>query len=507
MLQDKWEAFAQEAQAKQYNAEYLIELGLVSKSEKTGKLIDRFRGRVIFPICNPMGKVVGFGGRILGNRKDIAKYINSPESEIYHKSQILYGMHLAKKHIRDKDLCILTEGYMDTIVLHQYGIKHVVASSGTALTKEQIRLIRRYTKKVLMIYDGDAAGIKAATRGIDLLIGEDMSAEVLILPDGHDPDSYVRNQGAQAFLDFIQKEALSFMDFKMKVMSEGRDLDQPDVQAELIRAMAETLANISDRVKRQMYIRYVAQQVDITEALMTHAVDGARVSLNKLQARERKREEAVKAIEAPAEVKELKGFEQLELASQEKEILRVMINHYDKSLPENPDAILEDEEGNPVVQEEIPLLEFLMDELEGLTFENQTYEKLKNELFDEFEETGRINLNPYLAHTDPAITQLISSLLIQQEISPLWKKIRADISFDGDINRVAEGPILHYKHRKVRKLVQECQDRIKNLSKLDYSEEEEENLLVKYKYLIDIQREIQKKLGIEGALEGRDGQL
>ena len=159
---ESWDAFAKEAVNRQYSEEYLIELGLVSKSEKTGNLVDRFRGRVMFPITNPMGKVVGFGGRILGNRKDIAKYINSPESDIYHKSQILYGLYQAKRHIRDEDLCILTEGYMDTIVLYQNGIRNVVASSGTALTHEQVRLIRRFTQNVLMMYDGDQAGIKAA---------------------------------------------------------------------------------------------------------------------------------------------------------------------------------------------------------------------------------------------------------------------------------------------------------------------------------------------------------
>lgn len=180
---DSWDTFSKAAVKQQFKDEYLTELGLASRSEKTKNLIDRFRGRVMFPIHNPVGKVVGFGGRILGNRKDVGKYINSPESEIYHKSRVLYGLYQAKKAIRDKDLCILTEGYMDTIVLHQNGIQHVVASSGTALTIEQIRLIRRFTKNVLMIYDGDNAGIKAAMRGIDLLIKEEMTAKVLVLPD------------------------------------------------------------------------------------------------------------------------------------------------------------------------------------------------------------------------------------------------------------------------------------------------------------------------------------
>ncbi|MCB0839217.1 MAG: DNA primase, partial [Bacteroidetes bacterium] len=288
---DEWGVFAKEATIKQYNEEYLIELGLVSKSEKTGNLIDRFRGRVMFPINNPVGKVIGFGGRILGNKKEIAKYINSPQSPIYHKSQVLYGMHLAKKHIRDKDLCILTEGYMDTIVLHQNDIRNVVASSGTALTTDQIRLIRRFTHNVLMIYDGDQAGIKAALRGIDLLLKENMDVNLLILPDNHDPDSYVTEFGAQAFLDLAEKEALSFLDFKMRVMKQEGDLNDPRFQAELIKGLAETIGHIPDRIQRQMYIKHVAKEVDITEVLMTHAVDEACQEKGKLESREKALEE------------------------------------------------------------------------------------------------------------------------------------------------------------------------------------------------------------------------
>ncbi|MEZ4830014.1 MAG: DNA primase [Bacteroidia bacterium] len=294
---DEWDAFSKTAAEKMYQEDYLTELGLASRSEKTGNLIDRFRGRVIFPITSPVGKVLGFGGRILGKAQDIAKYINSPESEIYHKGQVLYGLFQAKKAIRDLDQCILTEGYMDTIVLHQNGIKNVVASSGTALTPDQIRLIRRFTKNVLMIYDGDAAGVKAALRGIDLLLKEGMNVRVLILPDNHDPDSYVITFGAKAFTDFAEKEALSFLDFKIRVLSEGKPKNDPRHQAELIKSLAETVGHIPDMVERQMYIKHVAQQVDITEALMTHAVDEARRENSKLERKEKKGN--LKRVESP----------------------------------------------------------------------------------------------------------------------------------------------------------------------------------------------------------------
>ncbi|MEO1807693.1 MAG: DNA primase [Bacteroidota bacterium] len=502
---EAWEAFAHAASKKQYKEEYLTELGLVSKSEKTGKLYDRFRERVMFPISNPMGKVVGFGGRILGKRKDVGKYINSPESPIYHKSQVLYGMHLAKKAIRDQDLCILTEGYMDVILLHQNGVEHTVASSGTALTVEQVRLIRRFTKNVLMIYDGDPAGIKAAMRGIDILIKEDMQAKVLILPDKHDPDSYIRAYGAQGFRDTMEKEALSFVDFKMRVLAEGKNVNDPEVQAGIIKGVAETLAFIPDLIQRQMYIRSVAQRVDITEALMTHAVDEARKEVGKFEAREKRREEAQKKREAPAEVKELKSFEQLELAKQEAELLRVMVNHFDKTFPEE-EGPAEDEEGNPIEYEHIFLMDYLMDELEDLTFENQTYEKLKNELFQEFDEKETINLHQYLNHPDVSITRLISTLLTSPDTSPFWKKVRADISFDGNIKKVVQGAVYHYKSRKVEQLIQQCKSQLKEAQE-NRDEEALDKLLTQSMLLIAMRKEIHQKLGTEGAIRGTDARL
>ncbi|MEZ4777409.1 MAG: DNA primase [Bacteroidia bacterium] len=505
---DEWEAFSKAAVEKFYKEEYLIELGLVSRSEKTGNLIDRFRGRVIFPIANPVGKIVGFGGRILGKAQDIAKYINSPESEIYHKGQILYGLFQAKKTIRDLDLCILTEGYMDTVILHQNGIKNVVASSGTALTPEQIRLIRRFTKNVLMIYDGDAAGVKAALRGIDLLLKEGMNARVLVLPDNHDPDSYVNTFGAKAFTDFAEKEALSFLDFKIRVLSEGKPKNDPRHQAELIKSLAETVGHIPDMVERQMYIKHVAQQVDITEALMTHAVEDARRETSKLESRERRREESVTPPEENrAPVKDLKGFEQLPLASQEKELLRVIVNYYDKhfSTYEGP---RETPDGTPIEVEEFPLLDYLIAELEGLTFENQTYEELKNQIFTEYTEMGSVNIQRYLNHDDDALRKTVSDLMISPyEISPGWKKHGAFvIDLDDDIRKTVEGPVYHYKYRKVERLLTECKDQLK-AAEAEGNAAESDRLLEVYMYFLDMRKTIHKKIGTEGAIRSGDGRL
>lgn len=513
---DSWQALADAARSKQYSEAYLEELSLLSRSEKTGNLYDRFRGRVMFPITNVSGKVLGFGGRILGNQKEMAKYINSSESEIYHKSQVLYGLFQARQAIRNEDLCILTEGYMDVILLAQSGIKNVVASSGTALTMEQIRLIRRYTKRVLMIYDADAAGVKAALRGIDLLIQEGMEAQVLILPGKHDPDSYVREVGAAAFREYAEKEALSFIDFKMRALTQDRDANDPVVQSEIVRALADTLALLPDLIQRQMYVKHLAQRLDITEALMTHAVDEARRQVAKQQRQEQRRAEARQAGQAPetrpgqpagtGPATVLTPFDKLELKAQEKEILRVMVNHFDKAMPLDPEAPLEDELGNPLAVEEVLVMDYLMGELEGLRFETPSYEQLKEELFTEFDTHETLDLNRYLNHPEPAVCSLMAELLTAPETSPMWNRIRPDLSFDGNLRMVADGAILHYKARKVEKLLTDCQEQVRQAQDAN-NEEALDRYLTTFLNLKNMRKLIHERLGTEGAVRGSDASL
>lgn len=554
---DAWQALVNAAADRQYKEEFLEELSLATRSEKNGNLFDRFRGRVMFPITNVSGKVVGFGGRILGNKKDTAKYINSSESEIYHKSKVLYGLYQARQEIRSKDLCILTEGYMDVILLAQNGIKNVVASSGTALTLDQIRLIRRFTEKVLMIYDGDAAGVKAALRGIDLLVQEGMKSEVLILPDNHDPDSYIREFGANGFQEYAEAEAMSFVDFKMRVLTEGRDAEDPQVQTEVVKALADTLALQTDLVERQMYTKRLAQRLDITESLMTHAVEQAMQARAKIAQQEAKREEARKARERnqnrqdqqnnqinlpnptsqggsydrppipmpPPEYGEegdyspppfdlsnpgsptvMKPFEHLELKAQEKELLRVMVNHFDKSMPEDPNAEFEDAAGQPIEVEEILVMDYLMSELDGLTFENAAYEELKTGLFKEFDETDTVDLNKYLNHEKPEMSSLVAELLVSPDTSPKWSEIRPDLSFDGNLRMVSDGAILHYKIKKVDKLLVECQKKLKEAQE-NKDDELMDKALETFISLKETRKEVFKQLGTEGAIGALDGEL
>ena len=507
---DSWDALVKAANEAQYQDAYLLELGLVSRSEKTGNLYDRFRDRVIFPIRNPIGKFVGFGGRILGEKKDVGKYINSSESVIYNKSQVVYGLFEAKQAIRKEDLCILTEGYMDTLMLHQNGIENVVASSGTALTVEQIRLIKRFSKNIVLIYDGDAAGVKAALRGIDLLIQEELTVKVLILPDKHDPDSYVRNFGPEALKEQIAHQAQNFIDFKVKVLTDSQqDPQSPESQAFLIKELARTIALVPDRVYQQLYTKQVAQQLGIGESLMLHAKGEAEQAQAKLQEQEARREEMFRQREAAKEgtVKELKGFEQLDLVYQEKELLRILINYFGQSFVEEEDGPLEDEEGNPIEQEEVELVGFFQVELESLQFENQIFQQLKEELMALYSTEQELNIHRYLNHPDPAICSLVAELLtLPHEISPNWRKHGAFVlDFDADLGGVVKSAMYHYKYKKVNKLIEEAQDKIKEAE--SQNEEEVDKWLSIYLHLTHMRRGLGEKLGTAGAIQGRDARL
>jgi DNA primase len=249
---DIWDHFGKEAISKGYNPDILDKAGLIIRKE--GKQFDRFRGRVIFPIHNVSGKVVAFGARILKPDKNQPKYLNSPETEVYHKSNVLYGLFQAKNAIRQEDTCYLVEGYTDVISLHQAGVNNVVASSGTSLTIEQIRLISRYTHNITVLYDGDAAGIKASLRGPDMILEEGLNVKVAVFPDGDDPDSYVRKIGAQAFKDFIKKNSTDFITFKTKLYLDEAAND-PFKKAGIIKEVVESITKIPDPIKRAVFFK------------------------------------------------------------------------------------------------------------------------------------------------------------------------------------------------------------------------------------------------------------
>lgn len=482
---DTWDAFSKAAVKKQYNEDYLIETGLAFRSNKTGNLIDRFRGRIMFPIHSHMGKVIGFGGRILTGEK-MAKYVNSPESEVYHKSQALYGIHLAKQPLRDKDQCILVEGYMDTIALHQNEIRNVVASSGTALTEDQVKLIKRFTSNVLMIYDADRAGIKAALRGTEVLLKQGLTVKVLLLPDGDDPDSFIQKVGKDAFEQYLKDEALDFLDFKLAELRKELDISQPIDKKIMIESVSDTIGFIPDSVTQSIYVQYAAEKLGIGEDVIREALNKEVLKKAKQNKRHLKSQEdrvqQTQLKEAP------KGgvpdFYKLDTIYQEAEILRVLVNYYDE--------ILETEEG-----EEFRMIDFMMSELQEYGFSDPILEKLKMELFETYARDGKINVHFFINHEDPGIRDVVSYLValvkFSELISPAWSKfgIRAP-GLDYEKWEIIYSAVMHYKLKKVIKLSKENREKIKQHENSD----ELDNLLRMQIHLDQLKKGLSDTLGI-----------
>lgn len=268
---DQRDNLTQTAIKSGYNKEYLVKTGLTLENEQA-QLTDRFRGRVMFPVHSLSGKVVAFGGRILKKDDKMAKYVNSPESEIYHKSNELYGIYFAKKSIVKNDRCFLVEGYTDVISMHQNGIENVVSSSGTSLTPGQIRLIHRFTENVTVIYDGDAAGIKASIRGIDLLLEEGLNIKVLLLPDGDDPDSFARKHNASDFIDYVERNSSDFLRFKTNLLMKDAGND-PIKRAGLISDIVRSIAIIPNQVIRSEYVKECSNLLMVDEAMLYHEIN------------------------------------------------------------------------------------------------------------------------------------------------------------------------------------------------------------------------------------------
>lgn len=264
------------ALAKGFSAEYLEKTGLSFKTED-GRLLDRYHGRVIFPVHTVSGRVVAFGGRILTSDKKLAKYVNSPESEIYSKSRELYGLYFAKSAIVKHNRCYLVEGYTDVISMHQSGIENVVASSGTSLTSGQVRLIHRFTDNITVLYDGDSAGIKASLRGIDMLLAEGLKVNVLLLPDGDDPDSFARKHNATDYQAYIDKNQVDFIKFKINLLKEDAG-DDPIKRAELIQEVVRSISVVPNDVVRQMYIKECASLLEVDEALVVTEIRKVRAA-------------------------------------------------------------------------------------------------------------------------------------------------------------------------------------------------------------------------------------
>ncbi|MFN7330754.1 MAG: DNA primase, partial [Bacteroidota bacterium] len=337
-----WENFSKEAISKGYNKDLLEKTGLGVKKEDgaegAGRTYDRFRGRVIFPVHNISGKVIAFGARIMGKDKNQPKYINSPETEIYHKSDVLYGLYQGKNAIRNAANCYLVEGYTDVISMHQSGVENVVASSGTALTEGQIKLIHRFTDNVTVLFDGDSAGIKAALRGIDMFLKGGLNVRVLLFPDGEDPDSYSRKVGTTAFQQFLKDKSQDFVSFKTSLYAAEAGGD-PIRKADSIKEIVASIALIPDPVKRSVYIQETSNLLKIAEPVLL-------TELNKILIQERRKADKDKFRDAGqrGEAQEAVGVEPVQEVNdakidtgsmvyyQERETIRLLLNYASQNL-------------------------------------------------------------------------------------------------------------------------------------------------------------------------------
>ncbi|MCG6189633.1 DNA primase [Maribellus maritimus] len=432
--------FTEAAQKQGYKIDFLEKTGLTIVRDDWQR--DRFAGRVIFPIHNLAGRVIAFGGRILKEDKKTAKYLNSPESEIYHKSKVLYGIYQAKRSITKNEKCYLVEGYTDVLSMHQAGIENVVASSGTALTPDQIRLMKRFSPNITIIYDGDEAGIKASLRGIDLVLEEGMNVKVLLLPDGEDPDSFAKKMGASGFTNYIRENETDFIQFKTRLLLKTTEND-PVAKARLITDVIRSISVIPDSITRSVYIKECSKLLSVNEEVLYTEVRKQKSKqtddFRKKELREKTRKPDPKP--EPQPIQKTSDF-----LVEELEFLRFLLKHCGSPL-------FEIEGENPNETEIVTVGEFMIEELENddlvsqqqlfQTIFNEVKENLANEKFDPWKY--------FIYHPNGDVSKLATDLLSEKFIeSKRWTKAGAYTEKEEDILDILIPRIVHeYKLRKI----------------------------------------------------------
>lgn len=431
---------------KGYKFEYLDKVGL--SKERDGKTFDFFKGRVIFPIHSASGRVLGFGGRTLLNDKKIAKYFNSPESPVYNKSEILYGLYFAKSEIIKLDECLLCEGYTDVISMHQSGMCNAVSSSGTSLTKEQIRLIARYTKNITILFDGDSAGIKASFRGIDLILEEGLNVKVLLFPDGEDPDSFARKNNREELVEFIQKNRQDFIAFKAGALLE-QVADDPLQKAKLIKEIIHSISLIPDPITRSVYTKEIALKYQIEESLISSEIARLRsgkwadsVDESWLKDTPILQSETSKPAEMPL----------LNVSSEaiEKDLIRIMLKYGDQEIS------LDDRSENYTISE------FIIDDLtrDELTFNHEVCRKIYREIEAGVAEQIIYTSNYFLRTENAEMVQLTSELIgFEEELSTAWEsKFKIHTKHESnDLGNTLMQTLYNFKQAKIGELISKLQ--------------------------------------------------
>lgn len=484
-----WDALTQAAVKQAYSKELLVEVGLSLENEQK-KMYDRFRGRVMFPIHNLSGRVIAFGGRVLLTEKTKAKYVNSPESVIYNKSQVLYGIFQAKREIIAKDMAYLVEGYTDVISLHQAGITNVVASSGTSLTQDQIKLVSRFTRNITILYDGDAAGIKASFRGINMLLEHNLNVRVVLFPDGHDPDSFSRTHSIDEITAYLSEQAVDFIRFKTQLLLKEIG-DDPIKRAALIEDIVESIALIPDEIYRAVYIQECSRILHIEEADLVSRLNKVLRQRYKQKLRENERRAGASEAEAEAAAETASAADRLtdrlSAAQQqtdavaleqqrddtlERSILRLLISHG----RETTTQCFLDEEGNEM-EEAMMVGLYVLRELEE--DEMQFSDPVNQRILSIFQKSVAENnqyvptLEDLMAMEDETVKNRIVDITYNpHEISPVWEKklIRVPTAADARIlNRMVLETLANFKLRQIEKTERALAERLKAA---DLSEED-----------------------------------
>lgn len=474
---DDWNHLQESALNSQYNEEVLLKAGLIKKTEQ-GKVYDAYRGRVMFTIHSHTGKVIAFAGRQLKKDDKSAKYVNSPETLLYHKSNELYGLFFAKNAIRQSDFVYLVEGYTDVISMHQAGVENVVASSGTSLTENQIKLLKRHTENVTVLYDGDAAGIKASMRGIDMILEQGLNVKVVPFPDGEDPDSYSRKVGSEAFTNYLVQESKDFILFKVKLLLSDVKHD-PLKKAQVTRDIVESISKIPDGIKRMAFIKECAVLLEMNEGLLITELNKSRSAF--VSSKEKEWLSAEPKEQPQVELAEL--LEEEPIYEQERYFIKMLMLHGDKPV-----------EGYANVAH---YLMHRMQELE-LELEQETMRLLLSEIRYMMSEQVPLNQQSFINHSNPLISATTASLLTNKfEVSPKWLS-KYDVQMESPkemFMKDIESALLYMEKHHLTKLMKQAQEELKKAQ-----EKEDENELTIFLEVINLlnakQQELSNKAGI-----------
>jgi DNA primase len=457
---ETWDAFTKEALGKGFKQEFLETVGLTIPKEG-GNPFDRFKGRVMFPIHSMSGRTLGFGGRILTNDKKAAKYLNSPASDLYDKSKVLYGIYYAKQAIAKQNNCYLVEGYTDVIQFQQNGIENVVSSSGTALTPDQVRLINRLTKNITVLFDGDAAGMRAAVRGIDIILEEGMNVKVCTFPDGEDPDSFARKNSFEQLTEYLEANAKDFIQFKASLLMDEAKND-PIKKAELIRDMVESISKIPDRIKREIYVQECSRIMDISEQVLVSTL--AQFIKKDQNEAEKKYKKEQKSFEVVTEEYENVPTAKIDIINRlEKSILEILLLYGNIEVDFDNVFIKFDENNREIeVSEKIKskifqriYLNLQEDEVE---FANPIFREIYNNLVTEYLQNENFDNKNYVNNLNPDFSQVVTDIFMDDEKHQLhgWLEKKQvfvkEKTHDEVLTRLVTETIVAYREYLINKL-------------------------------------------------------